>query len=97
MTERFEKLVEHCIPFPLNGEYDIELSEEQNEFLRKHHFVLPVNTTIMVVSLDELVNNYTYDKNRTIDNTILELTDGLLLTPEDRTYLTSKLVSKIMC
>jgi hypothetical protein len=94
--ERFLFLVEHSVPFPLNDDYEIELDDAQKEFLKTQHLVFPKNTTIFLVSLDQLVENYKYDKTRTIDNTLLELTDGLILTKEDRNYLTQKLLSKII-
>jgi hypothetical protein len=92
----FIRIIESSVPFALNDDLDLELNESQLEFIKNHHLALPKNTTLLLVSLDQLVDNFTIDKKSTLDNSIKTLCEGLHLTDDDREYIIKKLVEKLM-
>jgi hypothetical protein len=95
-TLLFLRTIESSVPFPLNNDYDIELSDEQKDFIKHQHLVFPTNTTLMMVSLDRLAENFVLDKSKPMDSTIEDITAGLHMDKEEREYLISKLVQRIM-
>lgn len=92
----FLRIIESSVPVPLNNDYEIDFTDEQKSFIKSQHLAVPINTTLMLVSLDNLIDNYEFKKGTTIDNSLKDITAGLHLTNEDKEYIIQKLVSKLI-